>query len=79
MSEETDKMKDLLIKLQILTNGLVEERKKSKNYLEKIKELEKMLKPILDLNIPINTLINEFERLNELEDKMEIEKLKSKK
>lgn len=43
MSEETDKMKDLLIKLQILTNGLVEERKKSKNYLEKIKELEKML------------------------------------
>jgi chromosome segregation ATPase len=36
-------MKDLLIKLQILTNGLVEERKKSKNYLDKIKELEKML------------------------------------
>ena len=43
MTEETDKMKDLLIKLQILTNGLVEERKKSKNYLEKIKDLEKML------------------------------------
>ena len=43
MTEENDKMKDLLIKLQILTNGLVEERKKSKNYLEKIKELEKML------------------------------------
>lgn len=45
---------------------------------KKINELEKMLKPILDLNIPINTLINEFERLNELEDNMEIEKLKSK-
>ena len=43
MTEETNKMKDLLIKLQILTNGLVEERKKSKNYLDKIKELEKML------------------------------------
>ena len=43
MAEETDKMKDLLIKLQILTNGLVEERKKSKNYLDKIKHLEKML------------------------------------
>ena len=43
MTEETDKIKDLLIKLQILTNGLVEERKKSKNYLEKIKDLEKML------------------------------------
>ena len=43
MTEETDKMKDLLIKLQILTNGLVEERKKSKNYLDKIKHLEKML------------------------------------
>jgi chromosome segregation ATPase len=36
-------MKDLLIKLQILTNGIVEERKKSKNYLDKIKELEKIL------------------------------------
>lgn len=43
MAEEKDKMKDLLIKLQILTNGLVEERKKSKNYLDKIKHLEKML------------------------------------
>ena len=36
-----DKTKDLLIKLQILTNGLIEERKKSKNYLEKIRVLEK--------------------------------------
>ena len=43
MEQENDKMKDLLIKLQILTNGLVEERKKSKNYLDKIKELEKIL------------------------------------
>ena len=43
MTEENDKIKDLLIKLQILTNGLVEERKKSKNYLEKIKDLEKLL------------------------------------
>ena len=34
---------------------------------KKITELENMLKPVLDLNIPINTLINEFERLNELE------------
>ena len=41
--EDNSKMKDLLIKLQILTNGLIEERKKSKNYLEKIKELEKIL------------------------------------
>ncbi len=45
---------------------------------KKITELENMLKPVLDLNIPINTLINEFERLNELEDNMEISKLKSK-
>ena len=45
---------------------------------KKITELENILKPILDLNIPINTLINEFERLNELEDNMEISKLKSK-
>ena len=43
MTEENDKIKDLLINLQILSNGLVEERKKSKNYLEKIKDLEKLL------------------------------------
>ena len=40
---EVDKTKDLLIKLQILTNGLIEEKNKSKSYLEKIKELEKMV------------------------------------
>ena len=40
---EDDKTKDLLIKLQILTNGLIEEKNKSKSYLEKIKELEKMV------------------------------------
>ena len=40
---EDKKTKDLLIKLQILTNGLIEERKKSQNYLNKIKELEKIL------------------------------------
>ena len=40
---EDEKTKDLLIKLQILTNGLLEEKKKSQNYLDKIKELEKML------------------------------------
>ena len=40
---EDEKTKDLLIKLQILTNGLIEERKKSQNYLNKIKELEKIL------------------------------------
>lgn len=45
---------------------------------KRITELENMLKPILDLNIPINTLINEFERLNELEDSIEISNLKAK-
>ena len=40
---EDEKTKDLLIKLQILTNGLIEEKNKSKSYLEKIKELEKMV------------------------------------
>ena len=40
---EDGKTKDLLIKLQILTNGLIEERKKSQHYLDKIKELEKIL------------------------------------
>ena len=42
MSED-EKTKDLLIKLQILTNGLIEERKKSQNYLDRIKELENIL------------------------------------
>ena len=40
---EAEKTKDLLIKLQILTNGLIEERKKSQSYLDRIKELEKIL------------------------------------
>ena len=71
-------------KIYLINEDKIDEYTKQLEYQvkekdEKIKELEKMLKPILDLNIPINTLINEFERLNELEDKMEIEKLKSKK
>ena len=37
------KVKDLLIKLQVLTNGLIEERKKSQNYLSRIKEYEESL------------------------------------
>ena len=40
---EDEKTKDLLINLQILTNGLIEERKKSQSYLDRIKELEKIL------------------------------------
>ena len=48
------KNRDLLIKLQILTNGLVDERKKSASYLQKIKELEKTLQQkeneLVDLN-----------------------------
>ena len=40
---EDEKTKDLLIKLQILKNGLIEERKKSQNYLDKIKEFEKII------------------------------------
>jgi chromosome segregation ATPase len=43
MSIDNEKLKDLLIKLQILTNALIEERKKSATYLEKIKDLEKLL------------------------------------
>ena len=41
--KEELKIKDLLIKLQILTTGLVEERKKSQSYLERIKEYEDSL------------------------------------
>lgn len=43
MKEEKNKIKDLLIKLQILRNGLIDERKKNKNYLDKIKDLEAIL------------------------------------
>ena len=41
--KEELKIKDLLIKLQVLTNGLIEERKKSKSYLDRIKEYEDSL------------------------------------
>lgn len=48
------KIKDLLIKLQVLANGLVEERKKTQSYLNKIKEFEETLQKketeIVDLN-----------------------------
>ena len=42
-TNEELKVKDLLIKLQVLTNGLIEERKKSQNYLLRIKEYEESL------------------------------------
>ena len=41
--KEELKIKDLLIKLQVLTNGLIEERKKSQSYLDRIKEYEDSL------------------------------------
>ena len=41
--KEELKIKDLLIKLQVLTNGLIEERKKSQSYLDRIKEYEESL------------------------------------
>ena len=41
--KEELKIKDLLIKLQVLTNGLIEERKKSQSYLDRIKEYEQSL------------------------------------
>ena len=36
-------IKDLLIKLQVLTYGIIEERKKSQSYLQRIKEFENTL------------------------------------
>lgn len=41
--KEELKIKDLLIKLQVLTNGLLEERKKSQSYLDRIKEYEESM------------------------------------
>ena len=41
--KEELKIKDLLIKLQVLSNGLIEERKKSQNYLNRLKEYEESL------------------------------------
>ena len=63
-------------KIYLINEDRVDEYTKQLEYQlkekdKKITELENMLKPVLDLNIPINTLINEFERLNELEDNME--------
>ena len=55
LEEKEDlKIKDLLIKLQILAQGLIEERKKTSIYLEKIKNYEELLQKkdqsITDLN-----------------------------
>ena len=36
-------IKDLLLKLQVLTYGIIEERKKSQSYLQRIKEFEATL------------------------------------
>ena len=41
--KEELKVKDLLVKLQILTNGLLEERNKTKSYLSRLKEYEEAL------------------------------------
>ncbi len=41
--KEELKIKDLLIKLQVLSNGLIEERKKSQGYLDRIKEYEESM------------------------------------
>ena len=38
MSDEELKVKDLLVKLQILTNALIEERNKSQSYLDRSKK-----------------------------------------
>ena len=42
-SKEEAQIKDLLNKLKILKNGVIEERKKSQGYLARMKEYEKVL------------------------------------
>ena len=41
--KEDPKVKDLLVKLQVLTNALLEERNKTKSYLSRLKEYEESL------------------------------------
>ena len=69
--KEDLKIKDLLIKLQILAQGLLEERKKSSKYLEKIKIYETTLQDrdqeITDLN----------KKIYELQAKLSLEKSKT--
>lgn len=43
MSEEQFNINDLTIKIQVLSKGLIDERQKSQNYLNKIKEFEEMI------------------------------------
>ena len=43
MSDEELQIKDLLVKLQVLTYALIEERKKSQSYLDRISELQETL------------------------------------
>ena len=44
----------------------------------KYKDLEDNIKPIIELNIPVKTLIQEYERLNNLEDETDELKLEIK-
>ena len=53
-SKEELKIKDLLIKLQVLTNALVEERKKSQAYVDRIKEYEESLRKKDDEIVELN-------------------------
>ena len=53
-SKEELKIKDLLIKLQVLTNGLVEERKKSQTYQDRIKEYEETIRKKDDEIVELN-------------------------
>ena len=65
------KVKDLLIKLQILSNGLIDERKKSQSYLDRLKEYEESLEK-KDLEIADKT-----KQKFELKSKLSLEKSKT--
>ena len=65
------KVKDLLIKLQILSNGLIDERKKSQSYLDRLKEYEESLEK-KDLEIADLT-----KQKFELKSKLSLEKSKT--
>ena len=53
-------IKDLSIKLQVLTNALKEERKKSQNYYTKIQDFEELLVKKENEIININNIIAVF-------------------
>lgn len=85
MNEEEKKAIDRIDTIQdlIIENGQynadIEDMEYFSKILNLIKKQQKELEPIKKLNIPVETLVAEFNRLEDIEDNIEMLKMKLKK